>query len=68
MNFLPFYNSCTRNGDPLNLLIKIGNAHIRRILSQTVINASKKCKEGRIKRQTMMMVAAKWWSFSQLQK
>ena len=60
------HDSYTRNGDNLHLLIKTGKAHKQRILTQTTINI---CNEGgEIESQSKLMMAAKWWAFSQLQK
>ena len=63
MFFVNLHKSCSRNGDNLILLIKIGNAHKERSLSLTINNTSKKCKEEReweAKTKSKMMVAAKW--------
>ena len=38
INIFYFHSSCTRNGDDFILLIKKGNAHKERMLSQAVIN------------------------------
>ena len=51
------HNSCTRNDDHHNLLIKIANAHKQRILPQTTINTCKKYEEEGIETQSKMMVA-----------
>ena len=58
-----------RHGDDLILLIKIGIAHKERTWSQTTINTFKKFmgEEGGIETQSKVMVATKWWLFSQLQ-
>ena len=40
--FMRIHNSCTCNGDNLNLLIKTGNVHKERMLPQTAINICKK--------------------------
>ena len=57
------HNSCACNGDCLILLTKTGNIHKERILPQTTIDTSEKCKEDGIKTQSKLMVAAKWWLF-----
>ena len=62
------YDCCTRNGDHLVLLINTGNVHKQRILSLTTINTFYKSKGKGIEAQSKMMVAPKWWLFSQLQK
>ena len=43
------HNSCTRNSDNLNLLIKTGNAHKEKILLQTANNTCKKYKGQKLK-------------------
>ena len=52
------------------LLIKTGNVHKERMLSQTIIHTFKKCKRRvwEVEALLKMMVMAKWWFFSQLQK
>ena len=52
-------NSCTCNGDNLNLLIKTGNVHKQRILPQTTINTCKKYEGAEIETQSKLMVTAK---------
>ena len=44
--FMHIHDSCTCNGDNLNLLIKTGNVHKQRILPQTTINTCKKYERG----------------------
>ena len=66
--FIYFDNSCIIYGDHLILLIKIGKIHKERMLSQDIIDAFKKREKGEIETQLKMIVAAKWWLFSQLQK
>ena len=56
MNFMLFYNSCTRNCDHHILLIKTGNAHKQKMLPQIIINT---CKGGRFETKSKLMVAAK---------
>ena len=66
MLFMLFNNSCTCNGDHLNLLITTGNANRKGILSQTIINTFKKCKGRRkgIETQSEMMVAPNGCGFT----
>ena len=44
--FMHFHNSCTCNSDYFIFLIKTGNNHKERMLSQTIINTFKKYKGG----------------------
>ena len=41
--FMSIHNSCTLNGDNIDLLIKTGNAQKCRMLPQTTVNTFKKC-------------------------
>ena len=56
-----------RNSDYLILLIKTFNAHKERTLSQTIINILKSVK-GVFETQLKMMVEAKCWLSSKIQK
>ena len=61
------HNSCTRNGDNLNLLNKTGNAHEKECCHKRPIILLKN-EGGGIETQSKMIMAAEWWMFSQLQK
>ena len=65
MNYMRFHHSCTRNCDHHILLINTGNAHKERTLSQVIIHTF---EDGGIETLSKMIVAAKWWLLSQLQK
>ena len=64
--FFNFLNSSTPNGDHLILLIEIGSAHKERMFHKLSLLRLKSVREGL--KQLKMMMAAKWWLFTQLQK